>query len=339
MIQFKKNRELQRAFQNLRDSMEMMQGYLSELLPYMEGPLSIRDEQKVLSLRAKYHLPNRSLVIPKEDLLAQPYYKNIHLKDISFGDISYEERIIQERTLMNTDFSKPHGKYLFHDHPLGYFKESMSMPALFEGDTLWMSPAISEFRSMEEVIKKGQGKCVTFGLGIGFILYMWLLKKEVTEVTVVEENEKVIALFQQEILPQFPKDKPIHVLQGNALDYFHDDFLKNYDYAFVDFWASTKDGLPALTKLLQKQVTSPHVDYWIEEAILMDLKYLVALYLHHLYEEKPLEDFMMNQDLEMMPYAIKVNLFFKHFSMTLTTERDLLHLLHSKKILRAILSI
>lgn len=339
MIQFEKNSALKKGFQELRKSMEQMQSYLSALLPYMEEPLTKDAEAEVLSLLSSYGICEPDLRLPMNLMYDHPYFKNIHLDDIVTSTVFYEETLIERRKLMNTDFMKPLGRYLFHYHPIGYFEEDLRMPALKEGKTVWMSPALSEFRSMEEGIQKGFGKCLTFGLGIGLIVYMWLMKDEVSEVTIVEHNKDVITLFKEKILPQFPQGKPVHIIEGDAVEYFTEDFLEQFDYVYADFWESTEDGLPLYTRLMEKDCTAEHVDYWIEDSILIDLKYLIVLYLQHLYEGNPASDFVLNQDFSMVKYAMKVHLFFQHLDVTLRTEEELLHFIHSKKILKSILSI
>lgn len=65
------------------------------------------------------------------------------------------------------------------------------------------------------------------GLGIGVLPYLWLLKEEVTSVTIVEFNKDVIDLFEAYIRPQFPTNKALTIIHGNALDYYHFDFLQS----------------------------------------------------------------------------------------------------------------
>ncbi len=339
MITFDKTPALTRCFLDLSFSMVSMQEFLRKLLPYMEKPLTEETEKEVLLLLSQYGVPQKSLKLPSKLLKNHPYFRNIELKEVKTKTVSYKETVIPKRRLMNTDFMKPLGRHLFHYHPLGYFEEDILMPALHEGETVWMAPAVSEFTSMEEGIRKGHGKCLTFGLGIGLIVYMWLRKEEVTDVTIVEYNEDVIQLFQEHILPQFPEGKSVNVIHGDAFDYYNEDFLGQFDYVYVDFWESTEDGLPYYTKLMETGVDLPHVDFWIEESILMDVKYLTFLYLKHVYEGKVPSDFIFQQDFSLSKYARKIHFFFQQLDMNIGSPEELLSVMHSRNVLRSILSI
>ena len=339
MISFDKTPALTRCFHDLSLSMVSMQEFLRKLLPYMEKPLTEKEEKDVLLLFSQYGVPQHSLKISPKLLKNHPYFRNIQLKEIQTETVSYKETVIPKRRLMNTDFLKPLGKYLFHYHPLGYFEEDILMPALHEEETVWMAPAVSEFSSMEEGIRKGHGKCLTFGLGIGLIVYMWLRKEEVTDVTIVEFNKDVIQLFQKHILPQFPEGKSVNIIHGDAFDYYKEDFLQQFDYVYVDFWESTEDGLTYYTKLMETGVDLPQVDFWIEDAILMDVKYLTFLYLQQMYEGKTASDFIFQQDFSLAKYARKIHFFFQQLEMTIGSPEELLSLIHSRNVLRSILSI
>ena len=179
---------------------------------------------------------------------------------------------------------------------------------------------------------------MTMGLGIGVLPYLWLLKEEVKSVTVVEYNQEVIKLFEEYIRPQFPKDKKLTIIHGNALDYYCLDFLNQFDYAYVDFWESSEDGLAYYTKIMEKKVNYPNVDFWIEDAILSELKYIVAPYLNTLYQRGSLADFISSLDGPDREMAKKANRYFKSREDTIQTEEELLNLIHSKKVLRTILS-
>ena len=130
-----------------------------------------------------------------------------------------------------------------------------------------MSPAISEIESMGDGIEKGHGKCMTMGLGIGVLQYLWLLKDEVESVTIIEFNQDVIDLFEKYIRPQFKTNKKLEIIHGNAFDYYNDEFLNQFDYVYVDFWESTEDGLGFYTRLMEKKIDLSHIDYRVEDFI------------------------------------------------------------------------
>ncbi len=236
------------------------------------------------------------------------------------------------------NFHKPIGKYLFHYHPIGYFETDIDMPVLKECNKVWMSPAISEIESMGDGIEKGHGKCLTMGLGIGVLPYLWLLKDEVESVTIVEFNQDVIDLFEKYIKPQFRTDKKLEIIHGDAFDYYNEEFLNQFDYVYVDFWESSGDGLKLYTRLMKKKINLPHVDFWVEDSILCDVKYIVAPFLYAVYEGKSVTDFISSIDGDSKELAMKVNRYFKTRNDMIRTEDELLRIIHGRDVLREILA-
>ncbi len=338
MIRFEKNTELDRAMRNLLLSMVDVDNYLTEILNYNGRVLTAKMEMEVLNILNKYNIPHNGLKYDIKLLTENPYYKNIKLDNVNTSTVWYEKETIRKRTLMNMNFYMPMGKYLFHYHPVGYFDTDIDLPVLKEKNKVWMSPALSEIESMREGIEKGYGKCMTMGLGIGVIQYLWLLKDEVDSVTVVEFNKDVIDLFDEYIRPQFKTNKKLEIIHGNALDYYNEDFLNQFDYAYIDFWESTEDGLEMYIKLMEKKLPPPHVDFWIEDSILNDVKYIVTSYLYDLYEGKGISNFISSMDGVSKVVAKKANRYFKSMNNIISTENQLLDIIHDKTILRELLS-
>lgn len=338
MIKFEKNPQLDRAMKNLILSMVSVSEYIDSVLEYNEKVLTLEDEKNLIEILKKYGIPHDDLSYDIGRLTENPYYKNIELTNVKTDSVWYENAIIKKRTLMSMNFHRPLGKYLFHYHPLGYFDRDVVMPVLKEGkNKVWMSPAVSEIESMDDGYKNGHGDCLTLGLGIGVLPYLWLLKESVKSVTIVEVNKDVIDLFEKYIRPQFPKDKEVNIIHGDAFDYYNEDFLSQFDYIYVDFWESTEDGLDFYTGLMEKKINLKNMDYWLETSILHDVKYIVAPYLYALYEGRSISDFMSSLDRDSREIAKKVNRYFKTRDDLVTTEEDLLEIIHSRDVLRSIL--
>lgn len=338
MIKYEHNKALDIAMRNLILSMMEVNDYLTSVLDDMEKVLTPGKERALIEILKKYNIPSDNLKYDVKLLTENPYFKNIRLDNVNSESVKYERITIKKRTLINMNFHQPMGKYLFHHHPIGYFEEDVHLPALIEGDTVWMSPAVSEIMSMDVGIQKGHGKCMTMGLGIGVLPYLWLQKDEVESVTIVEFNKDVIDLFTRYIQPQFNTTKKIEVIHGNAIDYYNEEFLNQFDYVYVDFWESNEDGLEAYTKLMEKKVNLPHIDFWIEDSILNDLKYVLVPYLFALYEGRSIADFISSLDAELKSYGKKINKYFKKCTSLISSETELLHFIHSVEVLREILS-
>jgi hypothetical protein len=338
MISFARNEQLDMTMKNLMLSMVDVNDYITAVLDYMENTLTPKMEKKLIQILKKYNIPQHSLKYDLNILTENPYYRDIKFDSVHTDTVRYENDTIKKRTLMNMNFHQPLGKYLFHYHPIGYFDTNIDMPVLKEGETVWMSPAISEMESMRDGIAKAHGNCLTMGLGIGYLPYLWLLKDEVKSVTVVEFNQDIIDLFEKYIRPQFKIDKKIEIIHGNAFDYYNEEFLKKFDYVYVDFWESTGDGLDLYTRLMEKKVDLPHVDYWIEDSMLYDVKHIVTPYLYTLYRGKSVTDFISSMEDDSKILAKKANKYFKTRNDIIETEEQLLSIIHGKDILREILS-
>jgi hypothetical protein len=338
MIKFEKNNELNIAMKNLINSMVDANDYITAILNYNEDILTPKKEKELKEILKKYNVSFDSLKYDTKILTDNPYFRDIKLNYVDSDTVNYDNITIKKRTLMSMNFHEPMGKYLFHHHPIGYFETDVQMPVLMQGSTVWMSPAISEMESMKDGINKGHGKCLAMGLGIGFLPYSWLLKDEIKEVTVVEFNKDVIDLFENYIRPQFKTDKKLEIIHGDAIEYYNEEFLNKFDYVYVDFWESTDDGLKSLTKLMEKNINLPHVDYWIENSILYDVKYMVAPYLNAIYSGKSVTDFISSIDIDLKELAKKVNRYFKTRNDVIKTEDELLKIIHGKDVLRNILA-
>lgn len=338
MIKFERNTELNISMKNLILSMVDVNEYLTNILNYTGRILTPKDEKKLIEILKKHNIPHDGLKYDLNILTDNPYYRDIKLDNVYSETVRYEKASIKKRTLMNMNFHQPLGKYLFHYHPIGYFETDIDLPVLKEGEKVWMSPAVSERESMRDGIDKGHGKCLTMGLGIGVLPYLWLLKEEVESVTVVEFNKDVIDLFEKYIRPQFKTDKKLEIIHGNAFDYYKVEFLNQFDYVYVDFWESTEDGLEFYTRLMEKKIDLPHIDYWVEDSMLWDVKYIVAPYLNAVYEGKGVVDFISSMEGESKELAKKVNRYFKTRNDVIRTEDELLSIIHGKDVLREILA-
>lgn len=339
MIKFEKNVQLDNTLKNLILSMIEVSDYLEDILTYTEKVLTTKMEKDLLKTLQKHHVPYNNLKYDVKRLRDNPYYKNITLDHVQTDTVWYEKALIKKRTLINMNFHKSVGKYLFHYHPIGYFEEDVYLPVLKEGkDKVWMSPAISEIESMNDGIQKGHGKCMTMGLGIGVLPYLWLDKEEVESVTIVEFNKDVIDLFHKYIGPQFPQNKKIEIIHGNALDYYNQEFLNQFDYVYIDFWESNEDGLEHYTKLMEKRVDYKNIDFWIEDSMLSDVKYIITPYLNTLYHKKSIAEYISSLEGLDQIIAKKANRYFKSRKDTITSEYELLNIIHSREVLREILT-
>lgn len=251
------------------------EGNLSEEVLYaaIVGGLCDFDENDD-EIFEKYLLPS----IKK--LSADEYNSNPYLRDIKFPD-----GVVSGGWKFIHDFYKPYEAFIRDDLgideegreiPLiGYFDELFSFPQVQQDGREWMAVKPSEIESMKEPVEAVKGRVLTFGLGLGYFTYMASIKPDVESVTVIERDPHAISLFRQYILPQFKFADKIHIIKEDAFNYLCGMKDGDYDYAFVDLWHDTSDGLPIYERFKEKEgrFSSTKFIYWVENSLISALKW------------------------------------------------------------------
>jgi 16S rRNA G966 N2-methylase RsmD len=159
--------------------------------------------------------------------------------------------------------------------PLGYFSTKLSYLAISENNVTWMSVTPFEIETMQPAIDQMHGRVLMFGLGLGYAAFMAARKKSVTSVTIVEKDSRVVHLFKHHLLPQFPEQQKIIIVEEDAFTYLNKpEYLKSFDSAFVDLYHDATDGLNVYLKMKKIEVLSPKISvyYWLEKSILALLR-------------------------------------------------------------------
>lgn len=221
-----------------------------------------------------------SLYLSTENFKQSLYHQNIVLDELlSEKDVSFEKITLKAHHLFNLD--------AIHFDPHQECQEWMNLKALdqdletlslkLNGD-VWMLDVPSESATIDPIAQQASGKLVSFGLGIGYFVYMAMKNPKVESITVIEKNPKVIELFQKYLEPQFPKQIPLNIIEGDAMDYFTAEYLSTFESLFVDVYQSIEDGLVWMEKLLAQHQPTQTCDFWIESSITSILPSLWVLY-------------------------------------------------------------
>lgn len=204
------------------------------------------------------------------------YYKNIHIPDgVKFGnwELKYEKYKPYEAFIYNDIILEPD----FKEIPcIGFFSEEFSYPMIMEHDREWMAIKPSEIETMNKPINLIEGNVVTFGLGLGYFVYMASLKNEIRNITVVECNREVIQFFKRFILPQFQHKEKIEIVSANAYEYTERQMpQRRFDYAFVNLWHDASDGLNLYLKMKKMEHFSSHTKflYWVEDTLISGFRW------------------------------------------------------------------
>lgn len=221
-----------------------------------------------------------SLFLSSDEWEKSPYHANVSMDLIKDDHFRFETVKTAGRELFNADAIVKDPKHCLNDSMiLRAMDRNFDAIYLYQDEEDWMVDAPSEAATNNRPASKAHGKVLTFGLGIGYFIYMAMLNPEVTEITVVEKSAEVIAMFERFLYPQFPDRIQVNFICGDAFDYFNESFLKDYDYIYTDIWKSSYDGLKTIEKLLQQYVPPfEKCDFWIEDSCEEIMWTLIFLY-------------------------------------------------------------
>lgn len=205
---------------------------------------------------------------------ADPYYAGIRFPEIARGRWRLTHMTYAPYQLFPCGHTRltPQGAELPR---LGYFTEPFSYPAVLEKEREWMTVTPNEIATMAAEIGEARGNIAVLGLGLGYFAFMCARKPLVSRVTVVERDPDAIALFREQLLPQFPDARKIQLIQADAFDYLAvpDPAV---DFVFADLWHDVGDGLPLYLRLLPLAARwHAPFRYWIKEDMLIFLRGLL----------------------------------------------------------------
>ena len=277
-----------------------------------------------------------SLFIDADVWENSPYHSHIHLDQISDSSFRYETELLQDHELFNADEIQPDPLHELNDSMiLRALNRPCSAVLLYQNDEVWMIDSPSESATNDRAASKAHGNVLTFGLGIGYFIYMCLENPAVTSITAVEYSEATIEMFRKEILPQFPASVPIHIIHKDAFDCYNDAFLSRYDYVYTDIWQSSTDGLLQIEKLLmQSNLPLDKADFWIENSCMETMWALMMLTFEEIMTEKEI-----NVSLQYKPLMQKIHCWVDSISDTVDSSEQLKFWMYDRSTLRHILSL
>ncbi|MFA7032718.1 MAG: hypothetical protein WC201_04065 [Bacilli bacterium] len=238
--------------------------YLNKLIDACEIDRNNQDDIKIINQQIKPAIRSFDEKIITDDVYVSTLkFPTINIHDREFNKESYapyQGFSYDEISVADDDFREM--------QKVGYFTSKITYPVLSYKNELWMSVTPNEIMTFEEPLKKAKGNIITFGLGMGYFVYLTSLKKEVTSVTVVEKDPFIIQLFNQYLLPQFKEKQKIIIIEQDACEFLKEKH--QFDYAYVDLWHNPNDGLPFYLLFKKAEINFPHCrfDYWLETSIL-----------------------------------------------------------------------
>ena len=204
---------------------------------------------------------------------ADPYYASIRMPEAAQGAWTLGYKRLEPYESFASDDLRlmPDGREI---PQVGYFTEPFLTPVVLENGREWMTVTPSEINTMTADIQAVSGKVAVFGLGLGYYAFMAARKPQVAQVTVIERDENVIALFEKHLLPQFPNREKIRLVRADAYEYAAHMAKEQYVYAYVDIWHDVLDGVEMYLKMKRLEHLSPGTAflYWIETSMLAWLR-------------------------------------------------------------------
>jgi len=312
---------------------------ITKLLSYATA--SKEYDEILLEFYESKGLKDYQIEASSNEITEMPFNKEI---DLTFMEQSktFETNTIPENTYHPVDYMRFNAMgepYL----PLKRFDRSINLPMICDENVGWMSPELFEKTTMQEAVDRAFGKVLVVGLGIGFYPFNILMKEEVKKVTIIERNPDIISLFKKNILPQFSRKDDVEIIQGDALDLLSNDFLKNYDFTFIDIWRNDDDGVKILSSVFKCLNFSEelNVDFWIEEAILEQVKDVLKSYLMRLYGgtlEKDLASMRKkSKEIDTFISMEKIHEYFINKNLKIGNRKQLISFVNDKTILRGLL--
>ena len=152
--------------------------------------------------------------------------------------------------------------------PVGYSLSEIRYPAMGDEDGSWMSCEPFEIATLRPKAEEAGGKVVSLGLGLGYYAFHALLNPNVTEVICVERDEGIIRLFENHLLPRFPRRERLSILHMDAFDYVRERLGEDRpDTVMVDLWRDAGDGTELYERMKALETAGPRWQYWIEDMI------------------------------------------------------------------------
>ncbi len=253
--------------------------------------------------------------------------KNINIKE---DDISLTILTYKAYEAFTYDEIKVNPKYYEEITPFGYFDKRFDYLAIIKDETIWMSLIPHEINSMKEDINKAYGKVVIFGLGLGYFAHQISLKEDVNQIIIVENDKKIIDIFNKYLLPHFQYKEKIIIIYEDAFHYLNKGF--DADFLYIDIYHNVEDGLPLYLKIKQYEKHYPYVTfaYWIEESFIAMLRrQLLTIFEEQYYEHFLDSNYKIARNLN---DKIINTLYERTKDINISNYEDLHHLLEDQNI-------
>ena len=218
------------------------------------------------------------------EILENPYYKKLLAADrFKDGKIELSSvSLLPYSLFLNKDKGIDERNPVNEKTYLSYVDKKVDIPCLKENGYVWMSLLPHELHTMEKPIEEASGDVLVYGAGLGYFAFMAANKENVSSVTIVEKDKKILSLFKKRLLPLFDHPEKVTLVEADALEFSKRE-EKHYSYCFVDIYHGEVDGFPLYSKLRALEGNADITSYWIEKALLCYFRRHVMVLMEELF--------------------------------------------------------
>ncbi len=136
-------------------------------------------------------------------------------------------------------------------YDMAVFLEDTIITILREGDGddpkgIWMSDSPAEYFSMWQIVSRVKPpKILIGGLGLGLLVSLCLLRKDIDSITIIEKSQDIIDMVARYCIDNNEDQNKVEIICGNFLDYLK-SYRNDYTTIIADIW---KGGDPESWKI------------------------------------------------------------------------------------------
>ena len=145
---------------------------------------------------------------------------------------------------------------------------------------------------------------VTMGIGGSIIdsdfieSYLGMRVESVDEVTVIDNNETIINLFNKNIYPFFNHKNKFNIIKADAYSFLKSKDIQKYDYLFIDLYHDENDGLPFYLNMKKEIPSSLNYDFWIENSFIVYIRRIMIALIEECLDGSKDSDYLNPKSIE-----------------------------------------
>lgn len=244
---------------------------VSEIIEKRRNISSLKLSRIDMDYLSKF-LNSHIIELSRREICSNPYLENIKCsKAVKNGLMICSDRIIPNDSVSILEESPRDSKTFRQKRKYFYCKNTLLLPVLIDLNSCetWMTVEPLEINSFEKFIKKAHGNVLLLGCGLGYVAYMLSQKSNVDSVVVIDNNQNIIDLFNEHLLPQFPNKDKVKVMNCDGLAFLETADLSQFDHINIDIWKGIDDMILPYFMGLEIERNNPSVrfSYWFEERL------------------------------------------------------------------------